>query len=267
MIDLAAGVVAGALLTFALLRVSVGRLTLSNYRGATVRVVGGVVLAGGLAAGLAAEAIFGDYGASTDRLGMIAAAAGFFVLGLADDLVGDRRSKGIGGHLRALLEGTVTTGAVKAVGGLILAGLIGLWWEESLALAILDGLVIALAANFLNLLDLRPGRACKGFLLLLIPLYAATGSVELRQTSAALAGATLAWLPADLREKGMLGDSGANMLGAVWGAGAVLTLAPGGRIVLGFVLAVLTAASERWSFTRAIERTPPLRWLDRLGRR
>jgi hypothetical protein len=29
---------------------------------------------------------------------------------------------------------------------------------------------------------------------------------------------------------------------------------------------VLTALSERWSFTRAIDAVPPLRWLDDLGR-
>jgi hypothetical protein len=81
-----------------------------------------------------------------------------------------------------------------------------------------------------------------------------------------LAGATAVWLFADLTERGMLGDSGANMLGAVLGAGAVLTLGLPGRVALLAVLAGLTLASERWSFSSAIDRFAPLRWLDRLGR-
>jgi hypothetical protein len=160
----------------------------------------------------------------------------------------------------------VTTGAVKAVGGLGLAALVSLSWGESLWPAILDALVIALSANFVNLLDLRPGRACKAFLILWLPLYATTASSQFREVSAALAGATAVWLYADLTERGMLGDSGANMLGAVLGAGAVLTLGLPGRVALLAVLAGLTLASERWSFSSAIERFAPLRWLDRLGR-
>jgi hypothetical protein len=39
-----------------------------------------------------------------------------------------------------------------------------------------------------------------------------------------------------------------------------------GRLGVLAVLVVLTAASERWSFSGAINRVPPLRWLDGIGR-
>ena len=79
-------------------------------------------------------------------------------------------------------------------------------------------------------------------------------------------GAAAAALPLDLGERGMLGDAGANALGAVLGIGAVLALGPSVRLDLVVVLAVLNLAAELTSFSRLIDRTPPLRRLDRLGR-
>ena len=80
-------------------------------------------------------------------------------------------------------------------------------------------------------------------------------------------GAALALLPEDLGERAMLGDAGANALGALLGAGAAAALPRPARIAVLAAVAGLTAASEVVSFTKVIERTPPLRWLDMLGRR
>jgi hypothetical protein len=64
----------------------------------------------------------------------------------------------------------------------------------------------------------------------------------------------------------MLGDCGANALGAGLASAAVCALPRSGRLVgLAAVLA-LNVASERVSFTAVIERTPLLRRLDQLGR-
>jgi len=115
--------------------------------------------------------------------------------------------------------------------------------------------LVAGTANLLNLLDLRPGRALKAGLL----LAGATGD-------AGTAGAAAALLPDDLGERVMLGDGGANALGAACG----LCLARAASLPVASVLAVvvvgLTLVSERVSFTRVIDATPPLRWADRLGR-
>jgi hypothetical protein len=80
-------------------------------------------------------------------------------------------------------------------------------------------------------------------------------------------GAAAAVLPEDLGERTMLGDSGANALGALLGLGLAARLGPRGRWAALGALVALTAASEKVSFTRVIESTPGLRELDGLGRR
>ena len=65
----------------------------------------------------------------------------------------------------------------------------------------------------------------------------------------------------------MLGDAGANALGAMLGAAAAASLPRSGRVAVLAGIVALTAASEKISFTKVIQRTPPLHWLDMLGRR
>jgi UDP-N-acetylmuramyl pentapeptide phosphotransferase/UDP-N-acetylglucosamine-1-phosphate transferase len=258
------------------LKRKIRRLRIDNYRGKRVYVVGGVVIAatlvlteilvrliGGLAPG--SGDFLSDWG-SRAHLGTVILALGFFALGFLDDYAGDGRSKGFRGHLKALVGGEVTTGAIKAFGGLGLAFAVSLWWEGLFVpSAVLDALVIALTANFINLLDLRPGRAAKGFLILWVPAAVAARNSEYLPVAAAVVAALLAWLPADLREKGTLGDSGANMIGAVLGAGFVVGFGVPARLVVLVILLALTLASERISFTKVIDRVGPLRWLDGLG--
>jgi hypothetical protein len=126
--------------------------------------------------------------------------------------------------------------------------------------------LVAGGANLLNLFDLRPGRAIK----VAVASGALIGTAGSRNGSgvggAAPLAAALALLPEDLGERAMLGDCGANALGAMLGAAAAGLPRPT-RIALLAVIAGLTAASEKVSFTKVIERTPALRWLDMLGRR
>src|SRR5262249_15929971 len=94
------------------------------------------------------------------------AVGGFGLLGLLDDTWGDRRIKGLKGHFRAALrEQRITRGFVKAVGGALLALLLGFRARpDSPANAVLAAALIPLSANSINLLDLRPGRAGGVFL-------------------------------------------------------------------------------------------------------
>jgi hypothetical protein len=123
--------------------------------------------------------------------------------------------------------------------------------------------LVAGTANLVNLLDLRPGRAAKA-----AALAAAAG---LGGPSGSLVagplGASLAVLPADLGERVMLGDCGANAVGALLGLRLAAVPARPARAGALAVVVGLTLASERVSFTRVIEATPVLRELDRLGRR
>ena len=201
-------------------------------------------------------------------LAVVVAGLAFLLLGLADDLLEDEgRNRGFRGHLRALASGRLTGGGIKLLGG-ALAGLL----VASLATpgnrpawtVLLGGLVVASAANTANLLDLRPGRCAKVFL----PLWVVGCLLDPGggAWSAGLAGAALAALPFDLREEGMLGDAGANALGAVVGT---LLLAGPMWLLWGAaaVLLALQLTSERISFTRVIESNRVLRAADRLGRR
>jgi UDP-N-acetylmuramyl pentapeptide phosphotransferase/UDP-N-acetylglucosamine-1-phosphate transferase len=201
-------------------------------------------------------------------LAVVVAGLAFLALGLVDDLVEDPEgSRGFRGHLRALASGRLTGGGIKLLGG-ALAGLM----VASLATpgdrptwtVLLGAVVVASAANVANLLDLRPGRCAKVFL----PLWGLGCLLDPGggAWSAGLAGAALAALPFDLREDGMLGDAGANALGAVVG-----TLLLAGPLWLLWVavalLLALQLAAERVSFSRVIEGNRVLRAADRLGRR
>ena len=166
-----------------------------------------------------------------------------------------------------LLRGNVTTGALKALGGVSLAFVVAGLWELTLIGAVVDAFVIGLSANLLNLFDLRPGRALKMFFLAWVPLAAGSWAEPFIAASAPAAAAAAVWLPSDLRERGMLGDSGSNLLGAVIGGGVALQIPMQGKLVILGVLSLLTLVSERWSFTNVISRFAPLRLVDGLGRR
>ncbi|MGC1213005.1 MAG: hypothetical protein WA890_17280, partial [Micromonospora sp.] len=122
--------------------------------------------------------------------------------------------------------------------------------------------VVAGTANLLNLLDLRPGRALKSGMLLGAPLTRGPyGGI-----AAGAVGAAAGLIQEDLDERVMLGDSGANALGALLGVSLAARTGPVGRAGVLAVLAALTAASEKVSFTQVIQRTPGLREIDALGR-
>lgn len=228
----------------------------TNHRGRTVSLVSGPAL--GLGAALS------DGRPAAAVAGLVATAVGAY-----DDAVGarhdQRTSKGFRGHLGALRRGQVTTGLVKVAGiggaGLAAAVLAGRRPPAPAASRRLvdvgvEGALVAGCANLLNLLDLRPGRALK------VGLVAAAA---LRMPGPGAAALVL--LPGDLGERTMLGDAGANALGAVLGVGLAARLAAPRRRA-GALLAVgaLTVASEVVSYSRVIDAVPPLAWLDRLGR-
>jgi len=210
----------------------------------------------------------GREGASAARALVLLACLGFGLLGLVDDLLGTESDRGFRGHLLALRRGRVTTGALKLAGGgalalVVVAAARPLEGWQLLA----DALVVALAANLGNLLDRAPGRTTKVALVAYVPLAFVAGSGPVGLALAPVLGGALGLLADDLRERVMLGDTGANVLGAALGLGAVLELGSGARLVVLVVLVAANVAAEIVSFSAVIERTPPLRWLDGLGRR
>jgi UDP-GlcNAc:undecaprenyl-phosphate/decaprenyl-phosphate GlcNAc-1-phosphate transferase len=246
------------------------RLLRVNVSGREVPAVLGLALAAGTA--VAAVAVIGlDYAhwdaASSERVTLavllVTVVAGG--AGLLDDLKGDEPASGFRGHLAAAARGRITGGLIKVLG----IGLGGL----GAGLLLGDGrfvvecaLAVALSANLFNLLDRAPGRALKVALIGAIPLaFAAPGSWLV--AAGGVLGGMLACIPADLSEKAMLGDAGSNVIGAVLGIGLALALSEAALLVALVLLAALNLASERWSFSDAIARTPPLAAFDSLGRR
>jgi UDP-N-acetylmuramyl pentapeptide phosphotransferase/UDP-N-acetylglucosamine-1-phosphate transferase len=257
----------------------------TNHRGEPVTLLEGpAVTAGAVAGQLIAAAVVSSRHPERQRAmtGPLAVAGlGGVAFGVLDDLRGSAKRRGLRGHLGALAHGEVTTGTVKLAGlaatGLAAALLAG---GEPADVAVNAGLVAG-GANLLNLFDLRPGRAVKvatlsaaliasGSALTAHPRGRGGGRGEglagLRAV-AAPAGAALALLPEDLGERAMLGDAGANALGAMLGAAAARTLPRRARAGLLAGIVALTVASEKVSFTKVIAATPPLNWLDMLGRR
>ena len=248
--------------------------TRTNHRGELVTLLEGPAVALGIVAGttVAGTTVAGTVGANRRDLAVTAAALGALGFGVLDDLRGSGKRRGLRGHLGALAHGEVTTGAVK-LAGLAVTGLGAALLDggDPADVAVNAGL-IAGGANLLNLFDLRPGRAIKvatGTAALIACAGALAGGDSWRGFAAvaAPAGAALALLPEDLAERAMLGDAGANALGAALGASAARTLPRPARAGLLAAIVALTLASEKVSFTKVIERTPALRRLDMLGRR
>jgi UDP-GlcNAc:undecaprenyl-phosphate/decaprenyl-phosphate GlcNAc-1-phosphate transferase len=207
---------------------------------------------------------------------------GVALLGLLDDFVGSGlfaaaagarlerpvkpTPRGWRGHARAILGGGFSTGAAKAAGSLGLA-LFALSGENRSTEEYLVGAgVLVLATNLFNLLDLRPGRSAKALIILGAGLSLGALSADGLWTVGLFLGPILVLLPFDLRERGMLGDTGSNAIGAVAGLWLVATLSTTGQAIALAVMAVVTVYGEFRSISALIERTPGLRQLDSLGR-
>ena len=235
----------------------------TNYRGREVIATAGVALVPLPVIGMA-FALTGTHRAVP--IAIAAAGTASAVLGYLDDVYGSRHAGGFIGHARELLRGRLTTGLVKALGGGVV-GLIAAWAVGRRGTWIVaGGAVVALGSNLANLFDLRPGRAIKIWLPCAAALVIGGLPGHSERTLVCLGGGVVAFLFVELRERVMLGDTGAGLIGTVVGVAAVASLQRTALLVILAVLVLLTLISERVSFTRVIESVPPLRWADRLGR-
>jgi UDP-N-acetylmuramyl pentapeptide phosphotransferase/UDP-N-acetylglucosamine-1-phosphate transferase len=245
-----------------------------NFRGRSLPTAAGIVLPlaallveGGRA--LVASFGVGDGPARGVRLLVLVAALGFGLLGFIDDLAGGGGTdRGFRGHLTALAHGRVTTGALKLIGGGVLALVVVAPFEvESPGRLLADAALVALCANLTNLLDRAPGRTIKAGLGAFVLLLVAVRSSEDLSGIAVVIGAALGLFLDDLHERLMLGDAGSNVIGAVLGLGVVAVCAPATRDLALVGAAFLNVAGELVSFSKVIDAVPPLRAVDQAGRR
>lgn len=245
------------------------RLLRKNHAGRLVPAVLGLALVSSVVISTPATAAVAG---ATDELvrvlsWAIAATVVLAAVGLLDDLA-ESRARGFRGHLGSLLKrGRPTTGIVKLAAGVaagtFLAVLMGGGPLRVAAAAVL----MAVSANVWNALDVVPGRALKVGILALLPLLWASWGEHMGLLAGATLGGVVALLPFDLLERGMLGDAGSNPLGFLVGVGAAAVLPTPGVVAAAVGGLVLQLAAETVTISRLVEATPPLRWLDRLGRR
>lgn len=249
-------------------------LVRANYRGALLAFPLGAVLATAALVALAPLAVLNDR-ADLDLLDpelrrWLPYLLGIAFLGFLDDALGQGAStgtpRGWRGHWAALRGGSLSTGAIKAIGALALAAYVvsGRGLEDWRYLA--DVVLLILTTNLGNLLDLRPGRAEKGLALLGAGLCLGAWTPAPIELLGIFAGPVLvgAWLT--LGERAMLGDTGSNLIGAIAGVWLLTILGADGRLVALAIVLGLTIYGEMRSISATIESVPPLRWLDSLGR-
>lgn len=249
-------------------------LVRENYRGAPLAFPLGAVLATAALVTLAPLAILNDR-ADLDLLepGLrqwLPYLLGIAFLGFLDDALGRGEAiatpRGWRGHWTALRGGSLSTGAIKAIGALALAAYVvsGRGLESWRYLA--DVLLLILCTNLGNLLDLRPGRAEKALALLAVGLCLGAWTFQPLELLGIFAGPVLvgAWLT--LGERAMLGDTGSNLIGAIAGVWLLTVLGADGRLVALAIVVALTIYGEIRSISATIDSVPPLRWLDSLGR-
>jgi UDP-GlcNAc:undecaprenyl-phosphate/decaprenyl-phosphate GlcNAc-1-phosphate transferase len=243
-----------------------GRLA-SNFRGDRIPQSFGIVILLIAEVELVLDAWL--FPANVDRLLWAGCIGAFGLLGLLDDACGSADAKGLRGHLRALVrERRVTTGLLKAAVGAATAVWVG--WRLNagrLPETLLAAGVIALSANAINLLDLRPGRACGGFFAVAVPIliwgWRRDGSLSVPGLLYVAIPALVVWTW-DAAGRVMLGDAGSNLLGAALGLGVCECT---GTLAQALILAGLVAlhvVAERVSITKLIESSRFLRSIDRL---
>ena len=250
-------------------------LVRENFRGARLAFPLGAVLATAALVALAPLAFLDDRG-DLDLLDpelrrWLPYLLGVAFLGFLDDSLGRGEDastpRGWRGHAQALSQGSLSTGAIKAIGALALAAYVisGRGLESWRYLA--DIVLLLLATNLFNLLDLRPGRAEKALALLGAGLCLGAWTFAPLDLLGIFAGPVLVGAWFTLRERAMLGDTGSNLVGAIGGVWLLTTLGGTGRSIALAVVVALTVFGELRSISKTVESVPPLRRLDSLGRR
>ncbi|MCL6588980.1 MAG: glycosyl transferase [Firmicutes bacterium] len=195
-------------------------------------------------------------------------------MGFFDDQLGSHEVKGFAGHFRALfLEKRLTSGVFKAFFGAITALIFSLGTMELLKVkwplwsVIINFLLVTLAANTINIFDLRPGRAGKIYLFIFaVIVLCGVYYEDYLGLFLPILAIMLYYLPFDLKAKVMMGDSGANLLGASLGMMMAWMFDDIRKIIALVILALIQIAAEKVSFTEIIENSSWLKKLDEAGR-
>ena len=188
-----------------------------------------------------------------------------FFAGIIDDTIGNRDVSGLKGHFKSLFKGKLTTGGFKALFGGFVGLIISVCISKNIADIIVNTLVIALSTNLMNLFDLRPGRAIKAYLVIMIPIYI-TLTGYIKALPLLILPNVLAYFNTDLKARGMMGDTGSNVLGI--SIGVLIAFGYGIKVRVAWLvfLVLMHLITEKFSLTKIIEKNKVLKFIDDLGR-
>lgn len=188
-----------------------------------------------------------------------------FFAGILDDIIGNRDVSGLKGHFKSLLKGRLTTGGFKALFGGFVGVIISIGISKNITDIIINTLIIALSTNLMNLLDLRPGRAIKGYLFITIIIFLTLiGYVKVLPLL--VIPNVLAYFNYDLKAKAMMGDTGSNVLGISIGILIAMGYSVNVRLSWLVFLIFIHLLTEKYSLTKIIENNKILNFIDKLGR-
>ena len=231
-----------------------------NFQDEKVYVIGGLFLfIGGLIILLINYIVFIEYRDYISRilfLSSITTAAG-----LLDDISGNKEDQGFSGHISALLCGEITTGIFKA-SSISLAVFFVL--QGNILTKILDFGILVFITNFMNLLDLRPGRSIKFFFL--ISWIWLVFLPEFIEYFIPVYFLLLLYLPREMNAIYMLGDSGSNLLGIILGFPVLFIPSLIFKVFIFITFLSLNLLAEKYSFTEMIAQNNVLNFIDSWGR-
>lgn len=188
-----------------------------------------------------------------------------FFAGVLDDIIGNRDVSGLKGHFKSLLKGNLTTGGFKALFGGFVGVIISIGVSKDIIDIIVNTLIIALSTNLMNLLDLRPGRAIKGYLLIVTVIFL-TLIGYVKALPLLIVPNVLAYFNYDLKAKAMMGDTGSNVLGISIGILVIMGYPLNIRLIWLAFLIFIHIITEKYSLTKIIENNKLLNFIDKLGR-
>ncbi|MGI6112823.1 MAG: hypothetical protein ACOYEJ_01730 [Mahellales bacterium] len=189
-------------------------------------------------------------------------------VGFIDDMVGKTEYKGMISHLKQfVLCRNFTTGALKALTGVVVGFIVSYWIPEgkSLPSIIVGALTFSLFTNLINMFDTRPGRAVKFFILFSVILIGIAPRHILLITI--ILAPAIMYLPMDMNGIIMLGDTGSNLLGGILGITSLLILDGAIQVATVILLMALHYIGDRYSFTSIIKGSKILSYIDNFGRK
>ncbi|SHJ64967.1 glycosyl transferase [Tepidibacter formicigenes] len=187
-------------------------------------------------------------------------------IGIIDDLIGNRDVSGLKGHFKSLFKGRLTTGGFKALFGGFVALFVSMSISNNIIDIIINTLLISLFTNLINLLDLRPGRAIKGYVLISLILLFTVSLYYQKILIILLLSNVLAYFKDDLKAKAMMGDVGSNVLGISIGIIVASNFSFIARSITLILLILIHIITEKYSLTKIIEKNKILNYIDMIGR-